>query len=276
VEFPENMKGQLILALGSLKYSPAVEALIAVASDPDQASLRRAYAASALGEIGDPRAIPTLRALFGEQDGLIKMHAAGALAGFALAEVEPLLREGLRDPNARVRLAAAKALARKDAQKSVEILVYKARNDPDKQVRVQAIQTLGAIGNAPAAAYLEEAYRDRRLANLYRDEALGALLTCNPGSALAAARSVVEEESGRKDSSVLEFTARRLAVLSRPGMEELFQRFLKSPNVAVRLYGLRGIRLNRSNALLDEVRSLAAGDPHPAVRREAQLVLEAL
>jgi hypothetical protein len=276
-EYPENLKGQLILALGSLKYSPAVEELVSIASDTSQESLRRAYAASALGEIGDPRGIPALRELFAEPNSLVKMHAAGALAGFDLAEVEPLLQDGLRDSDAKVRLAAAKALARKDAQKSVEILIYKARYDPDRQVRVQAIRSLGVIGGARAVAYLSEAYRDPLPADLYRDEALGALLAAEPGAALAAARSVVDEESARKGgSSALEFTARRLAGLSRAGMEDLFRRFLKNPAVTIRLYGLRGIELNHARSLLEEVRFLADNDPHPAVRREAQRALEAL
>jgi HEAT repeat protein len=274
-EYPEGRKPQLILALGTLKYAPAVEDLIAVVSNAEEERIRRMYAASALGEIGDRRAIPALRGLFAVQDGLVRTYAAGALAGFDLAEVEGVLQDGLRDPNARVRQAAAKALARKDAQKSVDILIYKARYDPEKQVRVQAIQSLGAIGNARAVAFLTEAYPDGKLANLYREEALGALLLHDPGGSLNAVRDVIEAEWNRKDITVLEFTARRLAGLSQAGLGELFKRFLGHPNVAIRLYGLRGIRLNRLASLRDEVRALADGDPHPSVRREAQLALDA-
>ena len=87
---------------------------------------------------------------------------------------------------------------------------------------------------------------------------------------------MVEEEWSRKDPAVLEFTARRLAALKQAGLGELFERFLAHSNVAIRLYGLRGIRLNRLGSLREKVRALAEGDPHPAVRREAQLVLETL
>jgi len=253
-----------------------VEELIAVVSNPDEERVRRMYAAAALGEIGDARALPALRELFTAQDSLLRTYAAGALAGFALAEVEPALQDGLRDNNARVRQAAAKALARKDAHRSVDILVYKARHDPERAVRLEAIRSLGAIGGSKALSYLREAYQDRLLGNLYREEALAVLLQQDPGGSLQAVRAVVEEEWGRKDASVLEFTARRLAVLEQGGLGELFRRFLESPNLSVRLYGLRGIRLNHLGSLREKVRALAEQDPHPAVRREAQLALEAL
>ena len=276
LEYPAALKPQLILALGTLKYQPAVEELIAVVSNPDEERVRRMYAAAALGEIGDARALPALRELFTAQDSLLRTYAAGALAGFALAEVEPALQDGLRDNNARVRQAAAKALARKDAHRSVDILVYKARHDPERAVRLEAIRSLGAIGGSKALSYLREAYQDRLLGNLYREEALAVLLQQDPGGSLQAVRAVVEEEWGRKDASVLEFTARRLAVLEQGGLGELFRRFLESPNLSVRLYGLRGIRLNHLGSLREKVRVLAEQDPHPAVRREAQLALEAL
>jgi hypothetical protein len=112
---------------------------------------------------------------------------------------------------------------------------------------------------------------------LYREEALAALLEHDPGAAsLEAVRAVVEEEWNRKDAAVLSFTARRLSALKQAGLGELFRRFLEHPNLAIRLYGLRGIRLNRLEALRSEVRALAERDPHPSVRREAQLALDEL
>jgi HEAT repeat protein len=275
-DYPEGLKPQLLLALGSLKYQPAAEDLIAVVANPDEERTRRMYAASALGQIGDAGALPALRALLTAQDALLRTYAAAALAGFALTEVETVLQDGLRDGNARVRQAAAKALARKDAQKSVDILIYKARYDAERAVRLEAIRSLGAIGNARALSYLREAYQDRMLGNPYREEALAALLERDPDGSLGAVRAVVAEEGSRKDPAALEFTARRLAALEHGGLGELFLRFLKNPNVAIRLYGLRGIRLNHLGSLREKVRALADEDPHPSVRREAQLVLEAL
>jgi HEAT repeat protein len=276
LEYSPAIKAQILLALGALKYQPAVEDLLAVVTNPDEERVRRMYAASALGQIGDARALPGLRALLGSQDSLLRAYAASALAGFGLGEVEGALQEALRDNNARVRQAAAAALARKDAQKSVEILIYKARNDPERTVRLEAIRSLGAIGSNRALSYLKEAYQDRLLANLYREEALAALLKNDPEGSLAAVRAVVEAEWKSKDPAALEFTARRLAALKQGGLAELFRRFLDSPNLSVRLYGLRGIRLNRIGSLREKVRELSETDAHPAVRREAQLVLEAL
>ena len=272
-EYPASLKPQLIVALGSLKHLPAVEDLLAIAANRDEERVRRLYAAAALGQIGDPRAVPVLRGLFAEEDSLLKTYAAGALAGFDLKEVEPLLQEGLRDANARVRLAAAKALANPGASKSVDILIYKAKNDPDRNVRLQAIQSLAVIGGTRSTALLGELFRDRRQANAYREAALVALCEHDLDAAVPAIRAVVDEEWALKTSSVLEFTARALASVSSPALEGVWRRFLEHASVNIRLYGLRAARQNKLTGLREKIRTLAETDPHPAVRREAQRAL---
>jgi len=86
-DYPAEQKPEIILALGKIKYTGAVEALIAVVDNRDEERIWRMYAAASLGEIGDARAIPHLRALFSESDSLIKAYAASALASFNMPEV---------------------------------------------------------------------------------------------------------------------------------------------------------------------------------------------
>lgn len=275
-EYPDALKSTVIVALGELAYKPALEELLAVADNRDTERVRRMYAAAALGRLGDPRAVPVLRSMFGEADSLVKAYAAAALAAFDLNEVESLLQEGLRDQNARVRLASAKALANKGAQKSVDILIYKARNDPERQVRLQAIQSLSVIGGGRVVEFLRNTYRDPRQANPCREAALAALAELDLAEALPAVRAVVEEEWPKKDLGVMELTARIVAGLTGQGLEGVLGRLLEHPQPSIRLYGLRGVRRNRLAGLREKVKRLETEDPHPAVRREAQLTLPAL
>ena len=96
VDYPAEQKPEIILALGKMKYTGAVDALIAILDNKDEERIWRIYAAASLGEIGDQRAIPRLRALFAESDSLIKAYAAAALSKFDMSEVENLLQQGLR------------------------------------------------------------------------------------------------------------------------------------------------------------------------------------
>jgi len=276
VDYPAEQKPEIILALGKMRYAGAVDALIAVVDNRDEERIWRMYAAASLGEIGDTRAIPHLRALFSEADSLIKAYAASALANFNMPEVEGLLQQGLRDSNVRVRVAAAKGLANEQAKDSVDILIYKAKKDPERQVRLQAIEALGVIGTPQAFAYLQELYGNKIALPVYREAAFNALCENALQENLDVFREVIEQEWGAKDQKVVEFTARKLSTTEAPGLKWFYERFLGSPNVYVRIYALRGIGRNGLRTLRDKVEKISTEDPYPAARQVALSVLEGL
>ncbi len=275
--YPEERKAPIILALGELRFEPAVPVLIDLVSSRDTERMWRLYAADSLGKIGDPRAVPVLKGLFEEQDSLVKAYAASALAGFGMEEVEPVLQQALRDSNVRVRLAAAKALARPEARGSVEMLIYKARRDPEKAVRLQAIESLGAVGGAAAMEFLRELYADRLAGAGYREAALQQLVAGDiSGATLQVVRRVVAAEEAVKDSPILLMTARLLSTAEGSGLEPLYRGFLRHRNAAIRLYGIRGAERNRLGGLKEAIRALSEEDPYPVVRRAALAALEKL
>jgi HEAT repeat protein len=276
VDFPAEQKPEIILALGKMKYTGAVDALIGIVDNRDEERIWRMYAASSLGEIGDTRAVSHLRALFSESDSLIKAYAASALSKFNMGEVEGLLQQGLRDSNVRVRVAAAKGLANEQARNSVDILVYKAKHDPERQVRLQSIEALGVIGTPQAYGYLQDLYRDRIALPEYREAAFTALCENALRENLDVFREVIEQEWGSKDQKVVEFTARRLSTTEAPGLKWFYERFLNSPNVYVRIYALRGIGRNGLRTLREKVEKVSTDDPYPAARQVALSVLEGL
>lgn len=280
LDYPAERKPEIILALGRLRHAPATDALLSILENRDAERIWRMYAATALGDIGDPAAVSPLKGVFAEQDSLLRAYAAAALSKFSMAEVEPLLQQALRDSNVRVRLAAAQALANTQARASVEILIYKARNDPEKAVRLQSITSLGEIGSA--FEFLREVYGDSRWLPEYREAALKAMCVGDLAGSLEVIRKTVDGEWSAKDQKGMELTARQLATATASpagpaaGLAELYGRLLESPNVTVRLYALRGIQNNRMGGLRGRVESMAATDPYPAARRAAQAVLEKL
>ena len=272
--YPATLKPEIILALGKLKHAPAVEELIGIVADRGAERVWRMYAAASLGEIGDPRAVGALKELFREQDSLLKVYAASALAHFGMGEVQELLHQGLRDSNERVRATAAKALANPRATGSVEILIYKAKNDPARAVRIEAIRALGGIGTPQAVHYLRQLYAEGLAPLPYREEALLALCESDMAGSVEAIEKVIDTEWASRDQKVVGFTARILSTRESKGLADLFARFLTHPDVGVRIYALRGIGRNRLRALREKVETLSEEDPHPAVRRTALTVLE--
>jgi HEAT repeat protein len=270
---PQELKPELILALGELRLAAAVQPLIGIAASRDSEKTWRMYACDSLGKIADERAIPTLETLFSEEDALLRAYAASALARFDMQKVLDRLVQGLRDSNVRVRLAAAKGLATAKAARAVEILEYKAANDPEWQVRVQAIQSLGEIGDAEAVSYICAVLLDEKASLLIRQTALDSLLAGHLGQALDPLRALFEREGESGQPKLLEYAAQKLSQLQDERLEAFFLRFLESKNYLLRIYGIRGLAGDGLRAHRDRLEAISRDDPHPSVRKTAGLML---
>jgi len=170
-------------ALGGGGSKAAVEPLI---SSLDGWTSRQYVAAWALGEIGDPRAIPALVKAMGSKDGEVRKYATRSLIKFgppatdylieALGDSSPEVRHyavralgEIRDPRAVEALLAMGgrvdrevhlwALGRLGDGRGYEIVAAEAR-DGDGGVRLAAIQALRDLGDERAVPVLEEALED--------------------------------------------------------------------------------------------------------------------
>ncbi|MBZ0315539.1 MAG: HEAT repeat domain-containing protein [Anaerolineae bacterium] len=121
----------------------------------------------ALGQIGDPAAVPPLLDILRDADEIVRGRAWEALGNIGTPAV-PRLLESLRDFNEKVRAGAANALGNiKDPVALPNLL--EALHDPSPQVRASAAAALGNIGDPIAITALSDALRDsdisvRRLA----------------------------------------------------------------------------------------------------------------
>jgi len=111
-------------------------------------------AARELINIGEP-AVPALAALLKDPEARVRRAAASTLWGLGtrMGAAVPGLAETLRDPDTEVRLSAAMALesAGPQAAAAVPALVQSLK-DADANVRLWACKALGAVGPAARAA----------------------------------------------------------------------------------------------------------------------------
>jgi HEAT repeat protein len=112
--------------------------------------------AAALGRLGAAAAVPHLIQAQGDEEYLVRSHAAESLAriGKRLDVTIPALTSAFRDPHPEVREHAAMWAGRMRAQGegAVPALVDLVQSDPAFEVRVQAARSLGQIGPAAASA----------------------------------------------------------------------------------------------------------------------------
>jgi len=170
-------------ALGGRSAKAAVEPLMkALKNWP----VRRYVAAWALGEIGDPRVIPALVTALGDRDIEVGKYAARSLVKFGKEATGTLLK-ALDDPSEQTRHYAVRALGEIQDPRSAETLlgltgkvdravhlwalgrlgdrrgfdvVAAAVADPDRIVRLTAIQALNDLGDERAVPVHTRALED--------------------------------------------------------------------------------------------------------------------
>lgn len=121
-----------------------VDALVAALWDNDRHVQQSA--ATALGEIGDPRAVDALVAVLRVNDQDVRQKAENALTRIGDYHTVDALMEALRDDNKYVRAHAATALGTIGDPRSSDALLA-VLGDREQQVRWSAIDALHKVGN---------------------------------------------------------------------------------------------------------------------------------
>lgn len=276
IEYEEELKPEIVLALGELRYQEAVEPLVKIIEDKSQDKGMRMYACEALGDIGDAKAIEPLKAIFIEDDALIKSYAAAALSKFKVPEVAGLLIQGLKDANWKVRVTAARGLAEVKASEALDILMYKAEKDPVNDVREESIKALGELGKGEGYNLLKTMYAEDKQPLNIRDICLTVLLDKDPGNAIAVSQEIVKKEIARPhpNDDLLGMITVKLSAVQRGDSKEIFVKLLESKNINIKIYAIRGIGANRYGDLRATIEKISKEDPVVAIKRAALAVLE--
>ncbi len=145
-------------AIGEFMDPGGTKFLLKAASDTSP--LVRANVLTAIRRLNDPDGAPAVTAGLGDGDVSVRrvaVEVATKLAGFKdVVSVAKLLS----DPDTVVRGKAADALGVFKAKGSVAGLMALAVNDADEDVRVDAVNALGEIGDPAARPTIEKALND--------------------------------------------------------------------------------------------------------------------
>lgn len=192
--------------LGALKDPRAVPPLISLFKDQDR-SVREA-AIEALRSIGAP-AVEAVGACLTEPDLSIQESASAILAGIADERVLAPLIKALPSSDWIIRMHTAKALGRVRNADAVEPLIPLLQ-DKVKAVREEAAAALAAIGDAAIPSLLKALHHEDWLVRLHAVESLGK---AKSKQAVEPLLSVLFND---RDSAVREDTVRTLGEIGDP------------------------------------------------------------
>ncbi len=273
-DYPDELKPTIIKALGDIGSTASLDLLIDILDDVDEEKSWRWNACEALGKIADPEALPAIEAALQDKDTYLRSYAVKALAEFEGPDVEETLIQSLRDSFWRVRVSAAEALGIRKSLKAVDILKYKAEKDPENNVRMAAIEALGEIADSSSLDFLRELYSKSTTKASIRTKAAEIIIEKDIEGSVETIIGVLAAEWSKDKSDILGYTCKFLSKAKSPKLEPVFERMLGYNDVAVKIYGIRGIALNNFTTFKDKLKTMTEEGVNNSVRREALSAIE--
>jgi HEAT repeat protein len=161
-----------ILALGDLKYQPAIPYLEEILQSQDKKELHAA-AITILGTISGREAAQVLLQALENPDNRVKRNAALALGELHIEKAVIPLMNLMKEDDECLRAIAASSLGLIGDKQAVEALII-ALSDISENVRTIAASSLGYLGDSKSIPLLEKALQDENKS--VRETAGAALL----------------------------------------------------------------------------------------------------
>jgi HEAT repeat protein len=274
------LKEEAIKALGEIGSAKAAERLGKFVEDGAGGKAARMFACAALAKIKDQASVAPLVKAANDADPNVRTSAIEALGAFSEApasfgeEARGALVQALRDSFPKARIAACKAVAVGNVGEALPFLKYKARSDPERAVKIEALRSLALMG--ASFDFLRERLADKRESPELRSLCFGLLARYDPSGSMAALESTLKSEAAEKERSFYTSLAREIANADKaPSIGALARVLLADQEYLIRIAGIEWIRKNKAQDLKADLESLAKGDDSDMIRKRAADALKA-
>lgn len=142
------------------------------------------------------------QSILAEHDPRVRSTIVSLAGQFKTPAAEAICEGALQDPDARVRMAACDAWKQRGGERSVELIAGICRNEPDIDVKLRAIRTLGGLKKPEAIPVLAESLESPDPAVQYRAvAALKEISGRDLGNDVNAWREWVAADPAERDKS---------------------------------------------------------------------------
>ena len=191
----DDLRYDLINALGELKYAPAYDSLRTIAMNSANGQFMRAFAVTALGRVGDRRIIPDfLRLLSEEPNPTIKLRVVAAFGDMPSEETAAAIQKAMSDRDDQVRAAAVTAAGKSRNKDLLNAVLFRFRTDPDTRVMLAAAEALQEYGHAELPKLILTRFESTRDINIL-SRFITILKKCPPQPQAAAMLRRKQEEN---------------------------------------------------------------------------------
>ncbi len=279
-EASENEKKSLIkkqnimLALEELHSSATWDFLKAAAEDTDENSYIRAAAASALGKIGDEKAVPILSSLFEDKDPVLRTAAVKGLAGFKTEEAQAVLLQAFKDGYYKVRLQAVQSAKDEKNALAVKHIVYRAKKDPENAVRYAAIEALSEFNDYEANEWAVETFNTEKTEMSIRLKIAEYFLKNNFDTVYTSVeKETLSALTNRQKNKFAAELGKIISKIENEATAPIAEAFMNHKEASFKSIGLDMFKRNKYASLVPLVSAIAADEKNGALSRRAKDLL---
>lgn len=270
-ETPPELTGDLVLALGRLRDSAAVDEIRRVLEDGASSAALKAQCLEALAAFDTSEVHDLFQRALSDENAIVRSAAirfSTTLESFPLSA--ELFVQALRDPSAGVRTAAAEALARRPVSGTEEILAFRASNDPESRVRQAALAALKSVSETEWLARTLQLITSRKSDQQLWGELLRSVFEGRIESALEPLREVLTEDARLPNAPTLNAFAQRYAQTEWPAADSLLPLVFRSQNQTAQITLLRSLQRRDRRDLRPQLEELFRNTRSAQVRNFLQ------
>jgi len=265
----DDIKTRLIIFLGENKIEKAIPYLKNIISNKNNNRFMIINGMIALLKMGDLSALPQIEENLNSSDVRIQEYAAYTIGSYENSAVIPILHGMLMNNNENVRINGLKGITLNRDITSIDIVVYKLKNDPSQKVREEAFTTLLCLGSK-GIEKIKEIYHGKKFSH-------SNLTIMSRSVAMKPDSENVQfllDIYGSADKREREIIAKNIVAAKSNLVDPIISLILESDDYLIRLGGLKAVYNIENSSLWGKVENIANNDKMETVRRNAKRYLE--
>ena len=269
-----SQKQTLMKALGKIKAVETWDKLVEIAENDDENLYVRMYASEAIGAMQKEDSIPVLKKLFESSDPNLRTYALKGLSYYDDKSVKEVFIQAFRDNYYKVRLEAAEYVEKNAVKEALPILLYRAKNDSEPNVKYSCYKALGVLNEKEAFDFLAQVVGDTKKGETARAKAAAVILDYDDKDSINKVLEVTEDSLTDKKKIKLRYAlGKEIALHENPLFEDICKKFLENEDSTTKGIGLDIWKKNNFSSLRPIVEKLAE-EKSGGIKSKAQFVLD--
>ncbi len=257
--YKTSVKPEILKTLGKLNYLEAEEKIVETALSETKSKDFRFAAIDSLGEIGNDKAIKTLKKLLTNKDSYIRNRSLNALYNIKNINIDEIILSALKDNYWKIRMNALDKIENENLKQFEDVVLFKAKYDPEKNIQNKSIKVLGVIGGEKSEKYLVESFLNGGFSLKKRKLCLKSMKKFGYKNYVNKFTKIIEKEMRRdsRNRKLLDTIAFELTKIKEPELAPIYMQLLNSNIGLYQYYAMEGIKLNNLKIGRDEITKLS-------------------